>query len=345
MPKVSVIIPTYNRAAMVKRAVASILQQTYTDFEVIVADDGSNDETGDSLRHLSEKVRYVFLEHGGRSHARNHALSLTTGVYVAFLDSDDEFFPHTLGTQIEQLEKNLDYGMVYGQAICVNEQGEQISIYPAEASGWIYDQIAFYKPLTIILPTVMVRKSVLDQVGGFDEKMERFEDTDMWRRISKRYQIGAIQQPLCKILSHSGNALGNAAIELKNVKYYIDKVFREDKDAGTFFKRRGAANLFHHYGVAVWHKEDRYGGPAMRFALYALGYWPFKRQYYDMLLPLRFWKSRLSLPVTLLLRPWVAFYLVGVQLMVCCASLRLLAAHTHPKEFLRRLRKRLSCLI
>ena len=343
MPRVSVIIPTYNRAAMIKRAVASVLQQTYTDFEVIVADDGSNDDTGDSLRHLSEKVKYVFLEHGGRSYARNHALRLATGTYIAFLDSDDEFFPHTLGTQIEQLEKNLDYGMVYGQAICVNEQGEQITIYPADASGWIYDRVAFYIPLTIILPTVMVRKSVLDRVGGFDEKMERFEDTDMWRRISKRYKIGAIQQPLCKILTHAGNALGDPAVELRNVKYYIDKVLREDKDAGTSFKRKGAANLFHHYGVAVWHKEDCYGGPSIRFALYALRYWPFETQYYHLLLPLRFWKSRSAFLLTLLRRLRMAFHFVVGQLKLHGSTLRLLV--TDPKEFLRRLKKRLDSLI
>lgn len=348
MPRVSVIIPTYNRASLCEHAVKSVLDQTYPDFEVIVADDGSTDDTSRVIGHLSDKIRYLGLDHQGRSHARNQAIALAKGEYIAFLDSDDVFLPNTLETQVEYLDRNPDYGMVYGRAICFTENAEGVFSYETGGSGWLYDKIAFYLPLTIIICSVMVRRPVLETVGGFDVRLERFEDTDMWRRISKLCKIGAIQQPLCKILSHSGNTMGDPSVELKRIKYYVRKVFKEDKHVSASFKRKGAANLFHHYGLAVWYKENRYGGPAMRFALHALRYWPFKRQYYDILLPLRFWesrlwKSRLWFLVTLPLRPRVVFYLVGGQLKLHGASLRLLV--TDPKEFLRRLKKRLGILI
>lgn len=340
MPRVSVIMPTYNRSALCARAVESVLDQTYQDFELIVADDGSTDGTREAIEGLSDKIVYLPLKHGGRSRARNEAISVARGEYVAFLDSDDVFLPHTLARQVEALDGNRDYGMVYGEAICFSEDAEGFHSYKTDGSGWLYRKIAFLLPLTIVLCSVMVRRSILSQVGGFDEKMERFEDADMWRRISKKTQLLAIAEPLCKIYSHEGNVMQHPKREYGCIRYYTAKIFKEDTDVDRAFKRDGAARLYIHYCKAVREKyPDSWAG--LRFALRAVYYQPHEEEYRDLLFPDRFWQH-----------PVVRFYLAQLNRLrivrnsvvqasrIASGVLRLLV--TDPCEFLRRVRRRLN---
>jgi len=278
MPVVSVIIPTYNRAEMVREAIQSILDQNYTDYEIIVVDDGSTDNTRDVVTAFRDyRIRYIYQENRGRSNARNHAIRLAQGKYIAFLDSDDLFLPHTLATQVNCLERNQGFGMVYSSAKCINEKGEDLLFsYEATESGWIYRQIAFYRPLTIILPSIMIRGQVLTEVGYFDENLERFEDTDMFRRISRRYPILAIPETLCKIRAHSSNILESQDPEeiLSALDYYVNKVFSLDRDVSLIFRRKGAAKFYLYYGWTFinylkWH------GIGRKFLHRSIRYWPF----------------------------------------------------------------------
>ena len=144
MPTVSVVIPTYNRALMVKEAIQSVLDQTYSDFEIIVVDDGSTDDTREVVTAFADKVRYVFQENSGRSNARNRAIHMARGRYIAFLDSDDLYMPHKLDMQVACMEKVPEFGMVYSTAVCIDEQGNDLTrIYKANESGWIYRLVAF----------------------------------------------------------------------------------------------------------------------------------------------------------------------------------------------------------
>ena len=287
MPTVSVIIPTYNRASMLNEAIQSVLDQTYSDYEIVVVDDGSTDNTRNVVNKFSDKrVRYVFQENRGRSNARNHGISLAQGRYIAFLDSDDLFLPHKLERQVIALNENAEFGMVYSSAICTDEQGKEMGcMYKATASGWIYSKVAFYVPLTIILPTVMLRTEVLSQLGGFDENMERFEDTDMWRRVARKFKILAIPEPLCRIRTHSDNELANQDPEkiLGALKYYVDKAFDEDQGESRIFLRRAAARFYCRYGLAVllnpeWHDSAR------RFLVYSIKHWPLQIRAYFFLI-------------------------------------------------------------
>jgi len=338
VPRVSVIIPTYNRSFLCERAVKSVLDQTYTDFEVIVADDGSTDETRRAIEHLSDKIRYLCLEHHGRSRARNRAIAKARGEYIAFLDSDDIFLPHTLARQVEHLDKNPDYGMVYGQAICFGENADVLHIYQTGGSGWLYHEIAFLLPLTIVLCSVMVRRTVLEKVGGFDEQMERFEDTDMWRRISRQAQILAINEPLCKILSHDGNAMQHPRREFGCLRYYVRKIFDEDRDIDKAFRKRGAARLYHHYCKAVREAYPK-SWTASIFALWAIFYQPLQPLYYRYLLPGHFWQLR-GVRLFPSLKTWMAGSRFILLLRFSIDIFAFLLAN--PSDFFRRLKKRLT---
>jgi glycosyltransferase involved in cell wall biosynthesis len=274
---------------MVKEAIQSVLAQTYSDYEIIVVDDGSTDNTREIVTALSDRVIYVYQQNRGRSTARNHAIHLARGKYIAFLDSDDLFLPHKLETQVTCLEKERDFGMVYSSATCIDEQGKETSfMYKATASGRIYHKVAFYRPLTILLPTVMIRAEVLAQVGGFDEKMERFEDTDMWRRVARRYPILAISETLCKVRTHPGNELVNQDPEkiLRALTYYVNKAFYEDRSENAIFLRKGAALFYLHYGQGVL-AQQRWRPIGRKFLHQSIRFWPFRIYPYWLLIRTR----------------------------------------------------------
>ena len=252
---VSVVIPTYNRGAFIGAAIDSVLSQSYRNLEVIVVDDGSTDNTAALLAAIADpRLRYVRQENQGRSQARNAALRLAVGDYIAFLDSDDLYLPGKLTLQVGYLEAHPDVAMVYTASICVDEAGDPLGlVYEATISGDIYAEIALFLPVTITLPTVMLRREVLDVVGTFDERMERFEDTDMWRRIAKRYRVGALAAPTCKVRTHADNTLvnQNPTKILAALEYYIDKVNREDSDVDPLIRGAGARRLCEYYATAM----------------------------------------------------------------------------------------------
>jgi len=253
-PLVSVIIPTYNRAHLIGDSIRSVLGQTFTDLELIVVDDGSTDDTETIVMSFSDtRLRYICQPNRGRSNARNHALSLATGKYIAFLDSDDLYLPDKIQKQVNYLRSHPGTGMVYTSAHCIDEQGEMlVDKYEASASGLIYESIAFFLPVTIILPTVMTYKTVIDEIGGFDEKMHRFEDTDMWRRISKYCRIDGIQEYTCLLRTHNDNLLINQDPNMIIVAlgYYSAKIFNEDTEINIEVRQRGLAELYRYYGDA-----------------------------------------------------------------------------------------------
>lgn len=297
-PKVSVIIPTYNRAKFIEAAIQSVLDQTYQDFEIILVDDGSTDETAEIIKSFpTDKLKYIYQENCGRSNARNHALRLAKGRYIAFLDSDDLYLPGKLELQVGYMEEHPEVDMIYTSAYCMDENGNSINHhYDAKVSGWIYKYIAFFVPVTITLPTVMARREVFDKVGGFDEKMERFEDTDMWRRISKCFFFGAIAEPTCKLRTHSDNTLVSQDPQkiVTALDYYASKVFREDIDVGVITLRKGVSTLYQYYGYALLTQSE--WASLGRALLYkALACWPLsprlyaKLIYYHTLYPLKRW--------------------------------------------------------
>ena len=255
MPTVSVIIPTYNRARYIGDSIRSVLLQTYADIEIIVVDDGSIDDTAKVIEAISDpRLFYLRQKNCGRSKARNHALSVARGKYITFLDSDDLYLPNKIELQVDYLIRHPGTGMVYTSAYCVDDVGELLPHkYEATVSGLIYEQIAFFMPVTITLPTVMTYREVLEYVGGFDEQMHRFEDTDMWRRISKSYRIDAMQVYTCKLRTHDDNSLVNQDPNqiASAIEYYAKKIIRDDVDISLAMRKRGLAALYRYYGYAL----------------------------------------------------------------------------------------------
>lgn len=188
MVVISVITPTYNRARFLPAAVASVLSQTFGDFELIIVDDGSEDNTPDVLKPFlaDRRVRYVYQENQGQSHARNLALKQATGDFIAFLDSDDVWAPDKLEKQLAVFRANSEVDIVHGDEAIINEQGSVVSLQNMRRySGRITRYLLADNSVSIT--TALVRRRCFDEMGGFDTSVGVADDYELWLRFSARY--------------------------------------------------------------------------------------------------------------------------------------------------------------
>ena len=188
MAVISVITPTYNRARFLPAAVASVLSQTFGDFELIIVDDGSEDNTPDVLKPFlaDRRVRYVYQENQGQSHARNLALKQATGDFIAFLDSDDVWAPDKLEKQLAVFRANPEVDIVHGDEATINEQGSVVSLQNMRRySGRITRYLLADNSVSIT--TALVRRRCFDEMGGFDTSVGVADDYELWLRFSARY--------------------------------------------------------------------------------------------------------------------------------------------------------------
>ncbi len=195
MPKVSVIIPTYNRSGMVKEAISSVLAQTEQDFEIIVVDDGSTDNTREVVKSIAgPRIRYFYKQNGGPASARNFGLSKARGQFIAFLDSDDLWPTNYLDVMVANLRNNQDFGVAYSPITVVYTDGNRIKSYkrPEGKSGWITLDL-FKSSFIWIFAAVFLRSAWKDFY--FDEQLNRTaEDSDALLRFSMRTRFLFVPQ-------------------------------------------------------------------------------------------------------------------------------------------------------
>ncbi|MFH0984190.1 MAG: glycosyltransferase family A protein [Candidatus Omnitrophota bacterium] len=199
MPKVTVIIPVFNGAAFVGRAIHSILEQTFQDFEIIVINDGSTDNTEEVVRDIADKrIRYFVQPNQGPNAARNNGIRQARGEQLAFLDADDWWLPVKLQAQLECLKERPEAGLVYCSALWIFLAGKVI-LQEALVEGDVIQPLLFKNLVTGSASSVMIPKRVFDKVGLFDEGFERMEDWEMWLRIGASFPFAAVRQPLVYI--------------------------------------------------------------------------------------------------------------------------------------------------
>jgi len=202
MVRVSVIIPTHNRAGLLQEAIESVLAQDFTDYELIVVDDGSSDNTHQVIGPYAASLCYVYQENRGVSAARNRGISLAKGEFIAFLDSDDLWLKKKLSRQLAFFEANPFAQVCYTEEVWYRH-GRRVNpkLKHRKYSGWIFEQSL---PLCIVSPSsVMLRRETLDKVGLFDETLPVCEDYDMWLRLARDYPIYLIEEPL--IIKRNGH--------------------------------------------------------------------------------------------------------------------------------------------
>jgi glycosyltransferase involved in cell wall biosynthesis len=205
-PTVSVVIASYNYGHYLPGALESALTQTFTDFEIVVIDDGSSDQTPEVIQPFlgDPRVHYHRLEHVGHARAKNRGLREARGKYVAFLDADDEWLPPKLEEQIGRFENDPELGVVYTQRVTIDESGE---VVPAKApslyGGMVTDSLLLEN--FVCFSSAMIRGEVLERVGYFDETLGPCIDYDLWLRVALCYRFDYVDKPLVRYRKHQSS--------------------------------------------------------------------------------------------------------------------------------------------
>ncbi len=212
-PLITIIIPTYNRADLVPRAINSALNQTFKDFEIIIVDDGSTDNTKDVIKKYLEnnnKIKYIFQKNSGAvASPRNTAIKLARGKYIALLDDDDEWLPSKLEKQIKLFNNNIG---IVGSGCYFVYDNNYLKKKTYEIKG-LNNNNHLHKILKdrfiVSSSSVIIPKYIFDKVGLFDEKCRVTEDWDLYIRILKHYKFSYINEPLFFYHIHDINISGN----------------------------------------------------------------------------------------------------------------------------------------
>lgn len=201
MPLLSIVVPTFNRSDVIKRAINSVLQQDFTDYEIIVVDDGSTDNTQEVLEAYETRIKTVFQEHKGVSAARNLGIALSRGELVAFLDSDDEWLPCKLSKQVALWNARKTPFVCHTDEIWMRgcHTIPQKAIHRKQ--GGRFFERALERCL-ISPSSAMINASLLEELGGFDESLPAAEDYDLWLRVTALYYVDFVPEPL--VVKHGG---------------------------------------------------------------------------------------------------------------------------------------------
>jgi glycosyltransferase involved in cell wall biosynthesis len=246
MAKVSIIIPTHNYARFLGEAIQSVLDQTYKDFELIVVDDGSTDNTKEVVSSFKDdRIRYMYQDHVGVSAAQNMALRIARGEYITGLSADDIYLPQNVEKKVELLDSRPDIGLVCSDTYIFDDStGANIGRLwhdPKRLNSWFDPVKATLNPLRefiqwgffIMLQATMVRRRVFETVGYFDESLPTHEDWEFIIRVLQHFSIEIIDTPLLKLRRHKAN------ISINEEQMYIGAIAAVNKaiHSGSFSRK------------------------------------------------------------------------------------------------------------
>lgn len=233
MPRVSILIPTYNRATYLPAAIQSALDQTYRDLDVIVVDDGSTDTTTDVVRSISDtRLCYLYQENRGVGAALNSAWRASSSEFVAMLGSDDVMLPHQIETLLPFVEQNSALGLVYARAQAMDSRGNDL---PQILGG----SLKFPdKPLasvlyanTICSIAALIRRRAIEESNGLNPTLTANEDWDLWIRLAEHWEIQYVDEILARYRLHE------QSLTAKNSQQYEKIVASRIQILKTFFER------------------------------------------------------------------------------------------------------------
>lgn len=256
MPIVSVVIPTYNYARYIHQAIDSVLAQTFTDYEIIVIDDGSTDDTADVIRRYGDRVRYEFQENMGLPMTRNRGCAIARGEYFAFLDADDVWLPEKLAVQVHALERHPEAGMVCGSMYRIDVEGRPLpgpkpSIPPGETP------IEMLERGTALPSTWIVRRSCFEAIGGFDAHLTAMEDYEFALRAAAHSPVICLPEVLVNYRMHTGSMSSHSEWMARGYIQVFDKLLGEWKDPILRrIMRRSRAQYRYRLGKIRFREDD-----------------------------------------------------------------------------------------
>ncbi|MBW2991803.1 glycosyltransferase [Candidatus Woesearchaeota archaeon] len=276
---VSVIIPAYNSARFICEAIDSVLAQSYKNFEIVVVDDGSTDDTKKVLKKYKNKIRYIYQENKKQAAARNKGIENSKGELIAFLDADDTWMKDKLKLQVPLFEE--DVGLVYGGICLFDGKKVKPGIHTNEfVKGRVFKELLMAN--FICASSVIIRKECIDKVGMFKEGISYFgvEDYHMWLKVCHTYKADYIKEPILMYRVHSGSTSED----------YCSIIRREAtvrKDIANLFnlpKKLRNNSLFNSYfRLAYYSIENKKYKDALKALIQSLNLKPFNYKNYKLL--------------------------------------------------------------
>jgi len=281
MPKVSVIVPTYNLSSMLKDTIDSVLAQTEDDLEVIVVDDGSTDDTRAVVNGIGDsRIKYLYKENGGTSSARNFGLARSLGRYIAFLDHDDLWPADYLKTMINAIDTEPAFGVAYSPITVLHSNGRKIKSYkaPKGKSGKL--TIDLFKRGFVWTSAAVIRRSVLEGFGFDESLMTSYEDGDFFLRLSTRTKYLFVKDVEAIRREHTCNLSEDVGIQPTRILVLERFYYRLGGD--KVIPRTIAKRKISHACRKVEEAKRLEGSRYAALCLYkrAIRYWPFDLRLY-----------------------------------------------------------------
>lgn len=278
MPTVDIIIPAYNAAHFLPMALESVIAQTFSDWRILLVDDGSKDQTPEVARmykeRLGEKLTYIRQENRGLPAARNAAIRQGNAPFLALLDADDIWLPRRLEASLQAFENRPEVGLVYGFNDRIDAEGNVIDVWDRRnkhGEGSVAPYI-YMRKLDLPCPTVTFRRSCVEAVGLFDESMRATEDRDLWLRIALRYKVALAPEVIAHYRVSPAAMSQDTGRMLRAQVRFVEKHYGSP---GCGWMPRRVALSWAYRQRAEGLADTRRTGEAVRSALQSLLYWPF----------------------------------------------------------------------
>jgi len=257
-PRVSVIIPCYNAEAFIRETIQSVLEQTFTDFELIVLNDGSKDRSEALIRAFPDpRVSLVNKRNTGVADTRNQGIGIAKGEFVAFLDADDLYGPENLAAKVTFLDQNPDFGLVHSEVYDLHTSGERHTRGLTGCQGSVLHPLLEFKTMVNSPSSVLVRKDLLSEVGGFDTRLSTSADRDLWIRLAAKTKFGYLPDPLVTYRIHPGQMHHNIDAMESDLKEIYSKLRGKDYFASRSHYHQCRAHVERVIGASYfWHTRQ-----------------------------------------------------------------------------------------
>jgi len=246
MPTISVIVPAYNAARTILKTIESVQKQTFSDFELIVINDGSTDQTLELFSKVKDpRIKFFSYENGGVSVARNRGIAHATGEFIAFIDTDDLWTQDKLELQLAALQQHAIAGVAYSWTYSMDEQGK--FCYADQSiffEGNVYANLLVWNFL-ISGSNPLIRRQALESVGGFEPTLTHGEDWDLYLRLAANWPFVVVPQPQILYRRTEGSASDKIEVMEKDTLSVIEKAFRAAPLELQPLKNQSLANLYH----------------------------------------------------------------------------------------------------
>ena len=255
---VSVVIPTYNYGRFIAAAIQSVLEQSSPAFEIIVIDDGSTDDTREVVGKFGDSVKYFRQENAGVSVARNRGVEESSGELIAFLDADDTWEATCLEAAVSKFAMDEQIGLVHwGLREFDSETGETIQFYLEGGEEGVADNLLLWEgPMIAGHGAVIVTRQAYLDAGGFDTDTEPSEDWDFCYRVTRRFKVAFVPEPLVNYRSHTASAHCDIAKMERGMSRFYEKAFSTDDKSLLMLRRRAYGNFHQVMAGSFFHNGE-----------------------------------------------------------------------------------------